>query len=66
MNFEEHLSQLSPELQEKARACKTPEELLALAQEEGYELSDDELASIAGGKKWYDCDAVKCYHVVLP
>ena len=34
MDFKE----LSPELQEKARACKTPEELVALAEKEGYEL----------------------------
>ena len=32
MNFEN----LSPELRDKARKCKTPEEILALAREEGY------------------------------
>ena len=45
MKFEE----LSPELQEKAKACKTPEEILDLAKEEGYELSDAELDGVAGG-----------------
>ena len=40
---------LSPELQEKARTCKTPEELLALAKKEGYKLSDEEMEGIAGG-----------------
>jgi hypothetical protein len=45
MNFED----LTPEQQEKARACKTPEEVLALAKQEGYELSDAELDGIAGG-----------------
>ena len=45
MNFDE----LTPEQQEKARACATPEEVLALAREEGYELSDEELDSISGG-----------------
>jgi len=45
MNIEE----LTPELKEKILNCKTPEELLALAKEEGYELSDEELKSIAGG-----------------
>ncbi len=46
MNFED----LAPELQEKVKACKTPEEILALAQEEGYELSDESLEAISGGE----------------
>ena len=40
---------LSPEMQEKAKKCTTPEEILQLAASEGYELSDDELTDIAGG-----------------
>ena len=40
---------LSPELQEKARACHTPEELFELAKEEGMEIPDEELDGIAGG-----------------
>ena len=36
----------------KIRECKTPEEMLALAKEEGYELSDEELESISGGISW--------------
>lgn len=44
---------LSPELREKAQACKTPEELLELAKEEGYELSVDELSAVSGGS-WCD------------
>lgn len=43
---------LTPEQQAKARACKTPEELLALAREEGIELSDDELQAVSGGLGW--------------
>ena len=44
---------MSQELKDKARACKTPEEVLALAQEEGIALNDEELDQIAGGKgKW--------------
>ena len=50
MNFED----MTPEQQQKARACKTPEELLMLAHEEGYELNEDELAAISGGVSW-DC-----------
>lgn len=41
---------LTEEQKEKARACKTPEEILALAESEGMELSDEELESVAGGK----------------
>ena len=45
---------LTPEQQEKVRGCKTPEELLALARQEGYELSDEELEAVAGGTSWDD------------
>ena len=45
MNFEN----LSPELQDKAMACETPEELFALAKEEGIELADEDLERINGG-----------------
>ena len=52
MNFND----LTDEQKAKARACKTPEEMLALAKEEGYELSDDELAAVSGGGWcWEDC-----------
>ena len=45
---------LSPELKAKAEQCKTPEELLALASAEGYELSDEEIEQISGGLIWSD------------
>jgi len=48
MNFDE----LTPEQQEKVKACKSSDELLALAKEQGYELSDADLETIAGGRKW--------------
>jgi len=49
MEFDE----ISQELKDKAKACETPEELLALAADEGITLSDSELDQIAGGKgKW--------------
>jgi hypothetical protein len=51
---------LSPELREKAKACTSPEEVLELAKNEGYELSDEELADISGGLGW-TCDRYK-YH----
>ena len=50
---------LSPELREKAEACKTPEELLALAKSEGYKLSEAELeANSGGGRSCSDLDPV--------
>ena len=45
---------LAPELQEKIKSCKTTEELLNLAKEEGYELTDAELEDVAGGS--WTCD----------
>ena len=45
MNFED----LTPEQQAKARACKTPDDMIALAQEEGVELSDEQLQAVSGG-----------------
>ena len=46
------INDLTPEQMEKARACKTPDEVLALAKEEGYELSDGDLEAISGGASW--------------
>ncbi len=50
---------LTPEQREKARACKSIEELIALAKQEGYELNDDELEAVAGGVDW-SCDDCSC------
>lgn len=47
--------ELTPEQQEKARNCKTAEDVHALAEEEGYELSDNQLEGVAGGD---DCPDV--------
>lgn len=40
---------ITPEQREKIKACKTSEELVALAKEEGCELSDEQLDAISGG-----------------
>ena len=45
---------LTPEQMDKAKACKTPEEVLAFAQENGFELSDEQLEAVSGGMTW-DC-----------
>ena len=45
----ELLKGLSEEQIQKARKCKTNEELLAMAKEEGVVLTDDQLAAVNGG-----------------
>ena len=45
---------LSPELREKAKACQTPDEMLALAKKEGYKLSEAEIEAVSGGG-WSGC-----------
>ena len=40
---------LSDELKEKAKQCKTMDELMELAEKEGIELPDDVLDAVAGG-----------------
>ena len=56
---------LSPELREKAKACQTPDEMLALAKKEGYKLSEAEIEAVSGGwasgcssDVWYGTGAV--------
>ena len=52
LNYED----LTPEQIAKVKTCNTAEELLALAKSEGYELSDEELELVAGGK-WGEGEA---------
>lgn len=51
MDFEK----LTDEQKAKARACRSEEELMALAETEGVELSDDQLEAVSGGVNWPDC-----------
>ena len=48
-NIEEYIKDLTPEQQEKAKACSTKEELLQLAAEEDVEIPMEALANVAGG-----------------
>lgn len=62
-----NIENLSPEQLEKARTCKTSEELLALAKAEGIELSDEELSAVSGGGDWNDpVDLDKCSLFMVP
>lgn len=40
---------LTDEQKEKAKACKTKEDLVTFADEEGIELTDEMLDAVAGG-----------------
>lgn len=51
--------EISPELIEKAKACKTDKELFELAREEGIELSDADLEAVSGGS-WGECNDQTC------
>ena len=51
---------LTPEQMEKAKACTSAEELIALAKTEGLELTDEQLEGIAGGDEWYNCTSFDC------
>ena len=44
------LNTLTDEQKKKAEAAKSPEELLSLAKESGYELSQEQLSQVSGGK----------------
>ncbi len=49
---------LTEELKAKAQACKTHEELRALAEAGGFELADDQLEAISGGIGVNGCQGV--------
>ena len=50
LNIYEYIKDLSPELQEKAKACSNIDELMKLARENRVPLPDDALEAVAGGK----------------
>lgn len=56
MNIED----LTSEQKERLKASQTPEELLEIAREAGYELSDEELTAVSGGHLWSCSDETSC------
>ena len=55
MNIDESiLSTLTDEQKKKVEAAQTPEELIALAKEAGYDLSPEQLNAVAGGECNWD------------
>lgn len=56
MNIED----LTPEQKERLKASQTPEELLAISREFGYELSEEELSAVSGGHLWSCSDETSC------
>ena len=60
MNIPEHiLSTLTDEQKKKIEVARSPEELLALAKETGYELTPDQLESVSGG--WCAAECNYCH-----
>ena len=51
---------LTDEQKAKVMACKSADELIALAEAEGVELSDEQLQSIAGGDSFWCPTATSC------
>ena len=57
---------LTDEQKEKAKACKTADELIKLAGEEGIELPDEALEAVSGGylQAHYSKGRIVGYHVL--
>ena len=55
MSLEDRFNELSDELKAKASACASADELVKLVEENGIELSDEELEGISGGT-WGNSD----------
>ena len=61
MAMQDVFSKLTEEQKKKFENCKTPEELLALAKDEGFELTDDQLEALSGGGSiWGGCSHSSC------
>lgn len=64
-DLESYIKGLSPELQEKARACTSVEELLKLADENNIELSADQLEAVTGGSAYTAGTPAWNYHITI-
>ena len=62
---EELLKGLNEEQIAKIKACKNQEEMLALAKQEGIELTNEQLEAVSGGicTSYYDCKYCDCHEV---
>ena len=56
---EDIFDSLTDEQKARARSLRTPEEVLAFARNEGYELTDEQLEAVSGGS-WGQCEEIAC------
>lgn len=56
----ELLKGLTEEQAKKLKGCKSNEEILRLAKEEGVELTNEQLEAVSGGNCFTDFDCPKC------
>lgn len=57
---EELLKGLTKEQIARVKACKNQEEILALAKQEGIELTDEQLEAVSGGMCTHEAICPKC------
>ncbi len=57
---------LTDEQKAKAKACKSMDELTALAAKEGMELPDEALEGVAGGSPCFDACTAYCVDSPMP
>ena len=48
----EILDGLSEEMRARVSECESPKDLIALADEQGIELTDEQLEAVSGGVNW--------------
>ena len=57
------LDGLSEEMRAKVGACESPKDLIALADEQGVELTDEQLQAVSGGGDWDFFDGTEIRNV---